>query len=152
MLLKLEGFQYVTSLYFNMGYYHIRLRKNVSKLCTIILLWVKYHYKRLPMLVDNSPDIFQQNMNGLFNGFEFIRQYIDDFLILTKGDWTDHLHKLELTLNKLKGEGLKCNIEDSFFSKTEIEYLVLWVSRDGVKAINIKIEAITNMNPPTSRK
>ena len=54
------------------------------------------------MEVENSPDIFQQKMNYLFHGFEFIRAYIDDLLILTKGDWTDHIHKLELSLNKLK--------------------------------------------------
>ena len=48
----------------------------------------------------NSPDIFEQKMNDLFHGFEFIRAYIDDILILTKGGWTDHLQKLELPLNK----------------------------------------------------
>ena len=37
MLLKLEGFQYATSLDLNMGYYHIHLSKNASNLCTIIL-------------------------------------------------------------------------------------------------------------------
>ena len=72
MLLKLEGFQYDTLLDLNMRYYHIRLSKNESSLCMIILLWGKYCYKRLPMGVDNSPDIFQQKMNALFHGFEFI--------------------------------------------------------------------------------
>ena len=33
-----------------------------------------------------------------------------------------------------------------------MEYLGLWVTRDGVKPINRKIEAITNMKPPTSQK
>ena len=32
-----------------------------------------------------------------------------------------------------------------------MEYLGLWVTRDGIKPINIKIESITNMAPPTSR-
>ena len=73
-------------------------------------------------------------------------------LILTKGYWTDHIQKLELTLNKLKEKGLKHNIDKSFFGQTEMEYLGFWVTRDGVKPINRKIEAITNMAPPTSRK
>ena len=34
-------------------------------------------------------------MNDLFHGFKFIRAYIDDLLILTKEDWTDHVHNLE---------------------------------------------------------
>ena len=81
MLFKLESFQYATSLGLNMGYYHIRLRKNSSNLCTIILSWGKYRYKRLPMVIDNSPDILQQKMNDLFHGFEFTCAYIYDLLI-----------------------------------------------------------------------
>ena len=45
---------------------------------------------------------------------------------------------MELTFNKLKKSGLKFNIENSFFGKTEMEYLCLWVTRDGVKPINLK--------------
>ena len=60
-------------------------------------------------------------------------------LILTKGDWTDHIQKLESTLNKLKEKGLKCNIEKYFFGQTEMEYLGFWVTCDGVKPINRKI-------------
>ena len=74
---------------------------------------------------------------------------MDDILILTKVYWTDHAHNLELTLNKLKGKRLKFNIEKSFFGKTEMEYLGFWVTIDGVKPIKRKIEAITNMKPPT---
>ena len=95
------------SLGLNMGYYHIQLRENASNLCTIILPWGKYRYKRLPMVVANLPDIFQQKMNDLFHGFEFIRAYMDDILILTKVDWTYNIQKLELTLDKLKEKRLK---------------------------------------------
>ena len=118
----------------------------------MILPWGKYRYKRLPMGVANLPEIFQQKMSDLFNGFEFICAYIDDILILIKGDWIDYVQKLELTLNKLKEKGLKRDIENYFFRKTEMEYLGLWVTRNGVKPINKKIEAITNMKPPTSQK
>ena len=69
MLFKLEGFQYVTPLDLNMGYYYIRLSKNVSNLCTIFLQWGEYWYNCLTMGVANSPDIFQQKMNDLFHGF-----------------------------------------------------------------------------------
>ena len=86
MLSIFEGFQYATSLYLNIGYYHIQLSKNASNLCTIILLWGKYLYKRPPMGVANSPEIFQLKMNDLFHGIKFILAYIDKLLILTKGD------------------------------------------------------------------
>ena len=53
---------------------------------------------------------------------------------------------------ELKEKGLKYNIEKSFLGKTEMEYLGYWVTHDGVEPMNRKIEAITNMKPPTSRK
>ena len=71
--MKLEGFKCVILVYLNKGYYHIQLTEDSSKLCTIILPWVKYRYKHIPMGVSNSLDIFQQKMNNLFQGFEFIR-------------------------------------------------------------------------------
>ena len=120
MLLKWEGFNYATPLDFYMGYYHIRLSKNAGNFCTIILPWVKYSYKCLPMGVANSLDIFQHKMNNLFHGFEFICAHIDELLILTKVDWKDNVHKIELIFNKLKVKGLKYKIKNEFFGKTEI--------------------------------
>ena len=66
ILLKLEGFQYSTSLDLNMGYNHIQLSKNAINLCMIIFLWGKYWYKRLPMGVVNSPEIFSRKLNNCF--------------------------------------------------------------------------------------
>ena len=102
------------------------------------------------MVVYNLPDIFQQKINDLFHGFEFIRAYLDNLLILKKGDWTDHVQKMELTLNKLKGKWLKFNIEKSLFGKTEMEYLGFWVTLDRVKPTNIKISIITYVHDLSS--
>ena len=63
-------------------------------------------------------------------------------MILTERDWSDHVKKLESTLNKLKVKGLKCNIEKYFFGKIEIGNLGIFGTRNGVKPIDIKIEAI----------
>jgi hypothetical protein len=61
VLQELEGFTFATALDLNMGYYTIRLDKldpAASKICTIIFPWGKYSYKRLPMGIAGSPDIF----------------------------------------------------------------------------------------------
>ena len=44
----------------------------------------------------------QHKMNDLFHGFEFIRVYIDDLVVLTKVYWTFHVLKSEITLNILE--------------------------------------------------
>ena len=76
-----------------MGYYYIRLSKEAINLCTIILPWVEYKYKRPPMGVCNSPYVFQAKMNKIFHELDFIQSYIDDLIIITKGDWSDYFEK-----------------------------------------------------------
>ena len=58
ILLNLEGFHYDTSLDLHIGYYHICIYKEASNICTIILPWIKYKNKCLPMVVCKSMDIF----------------------------------------------------------------------------------------------
>ena len=106
-----------------MVYYHICLRKHASNMCTIILPLVKCWNKLLPMGVINPLDIFQEKMNKMFRGFEIFRAYINDLSIITKGDWSDQLEKLETNIKNLKDNGLKCNIEKSFLGQTKMEYL-----------------------------
>jgi hypothetical protein len=45
LMLKLEGFQYATSLDLNMGYYHIELSADSKAYCMIVLPWGKYEYR-----------------------------------------------------------------------------------------------------------
>jgi hypothetical protein len=81
LLQRLCGFRYATAIDLSMGYYHIPLDEYSQRLCTIILPWGKYRYKRLPMGIKNSPDIFQAVINDLLGDLEFVQVYLDDILI-----------------------------------------------------------------------
>ena len=91
------------------------------------------------MGVSNFPEIFQDKMNEMFCGFKFIWSYINELLIITKGDWLDHFEKPEQIFQKLKDNGLKWNIEKSSFGQTKMEYLGFWVTRTGIRPINKKV-------------
>jgi hypothetical protein len=103
-----------------MGYYHILLTPNASRLRTVVLPWGKYEYLRLPMGLCNSPDIFQEKMSELMEGLEFAIAYIDDLLVVTKGDFTQHLDQLEQVLTRLAAAGLKINATKSKFCCDEL--------------------------------
>ncbi len=77
-----------------MGYYTIRLDLDASKVCTVIFPWGKYSYKRLPMGIAGSPDIFQEKMSKLMETIEFVRAYLDDLLCISKLSLEDHQDKL----------------------------------------------------------
>jgi hypothetical protein len=84
VLQELEGFTFATALDLNMGYHTIRLDRDAPKICTIIFPWGKYSYKRLPMGIAGSPDIFQGKMSELMESLEYARAYLDDLFCISK--------------------------------------------------------------------
>jgi Reverse transcriptase (RNA-dependent DNA polymerase) len=152
LMLKLEGFQFATSLDLNMGYYHIELSPASKRLCTIVLPWGKYEYQRLPMGLCNSPDIFQEKMSNLMQGLDYVRAYIDDILAITSGDWYDHLDKLELVFQRLQQAGLKVNARKSFFGRPELEYLGYKITRTTIEPLTKKVKAILAIQPPKTKR
>jgi len=152
MLQKLEGFQFATSLDLNMGYYHIELTPESSRLCTVVLPWGKYEYLRLPMGLCNSPDIFQEKMSELMAGLDFARAYIDDLLVVTQGNFITHLDQLEQVLTRLSAAGLKINASKSTFCCAELEYLGYLINREGVRPTIKKVESIRAIAPPKTKK
>ncbi len=95
---EIEGFSYETALDLNMGYYTIRLDPDASKICTVIFPLGKYSYKRLPMGIAGSPDIFQGKMSKLMESLEFVRVYLDNLLCISKLSLEDHLEKIKEVL------------------------------------------------------
>ena len=152
MLQEIEGFSYATSLDLNMGYYTIRLDADASKICTIIFPWGKYSYKRLPMGIAGSPDIFQAKMSELMAALEWVRTYLDDVLSITKGTFEDHLDRLKQVLQIMQKAGLRINAAKSKFCATEIEYLGYVLTQHGIKPQTKKVQAILALNPPKNVK
>ena len=152
VLQELEGFTFATALDLNMGYYTIRLDPDASRICTIIFPWGKYSYKRLPMGIAGSPDIFQAKMSELMATLEFVRTYLDDLLCITKGDLEDHLQRLREVLIRLRDAGLKINADKSKFCAHETEYLGYVLTREGIKPQSNKVQAILALTPPTNVK
>ena len=152
ILQKIEGITYATSLDLNMGYYTLRLDPDAQKICTIITPWGKYQYLRLPMGVSVSPDVFQEKMSDLMEGLEFVRTYLDDLLIISNSTFEEHLHQLVVVLKRLRSAGLKINAEKSFFFAPEIEYLGYMLTKEGVKPVQKKVQAVLDLQPPTTLK
>ena len=112
----------------------------------------KYEYLRLPMGLCNSPDIFQEKVNELMQDLEFARAYLDDILVITKGDFTQHLEHIEQVLTRLNQAGLKVCMPKSKLCRYELEYLGYQISRKGIQPIAKKVESILAIARPTTRK
>ena len=149
-LQQLEGFTYATSLDINMGYYHIRLTPEASDMCTIVTEFGKYRYKRLPMGVSCSPDIFQAKIYELLGDIEGTKAYLDDILVINRGTFKSHLEQLEEIFRRCQKANLKLNAEKCNFGVNEIDYLGYIVTPKGVSPDPKKIKAIQALERPTT--
>jgi hypothetical protein len=99
-----------------------------------------------------SADIFQAEMGNLMAALEYVRAYIDDYLVITKSSHEDHLGKLEQVFIQLRNAGLKINAAKSFFCAQETEYLGFILTRDGIEPQPKKLQAILALNLPKNVK
>ncbi len=83
---------------------------------------------------------------------EYVRAYLDDLLVLTKGSFEEHLEKLNEVLQHLKATGLQVNAKKSSFGHPEVEYLGYKISRNGSQPLTKKVEAIQKTAVPKTKK
>jgi hypothetical protein len=91
-------------------------------------------------------------MSDLMATLEFIRTYLDDLLIITKGSLEDHLEKLSMVLTRLQDASLKINANKLNFCTLETEYLGYILTRDGIKPQPNKVQAMLALAPPINVK
>jgi len=154
ILQKMEKFKFATAVDLRKGYYHIPLDKATQKLCTTVLPWGKYSYERLPMGIATSPDIFQKAMNDIFGDLDYVLVYLDDILILSNDEDTfaQHLDKVKTVFARLHHMGMKVNLQKTEFFKQELEYLGYLLTPHGIKPLPKKVEAITRILPPKTKR
>ena len=99
-LQKLERFKSATALDLLLGFYSIPLDKESQKMCSTILPWGKYKYKRMPMGVSCAPLMFQYIMTDTLRGLD-VPVYCDDILVIQRQSQSteDHLITVEKFLN-----------------------------------------------------
>ena len=100
----------------------------------------------------DGPDIFQEKINELFNGLEYVRAYIDDHLIISNENFEDHLNKIKIVLKKLKAAGFKINTFKSFFVGDNLEYLGIKITRQGIMSLPDNVQIINDTAVPTNKK
>ena len=81
--------------------------------------------------------------------FRIARAYLDNLLLITKGNFDKHLEDLETALTRMSKAGLRINTSKSSFCKAELEYLGYWITQNGIRPVTKKIEAIQKLKIPT---
>ena len=90
IMLKQRGYSHFTKIDLSMMFYCFELDDESKELCTIITLFGKFQYQRLPMGIKTSPDFAQSMIKKILRDLD-IEAYMDDLGVWTKGSFDEHM-------------------------------------------------------------
>ena len=147
ILHKCKGYKYFTKLYLVMQYYTFELDEESKTLCTVVTPFGNYQYNRLPMGVNQAPDISQEIMEDTLQDIEEADAYLDDVGIFND-DWQSHLKSLETVLQRLQDNGFTINPLKCEWAVQETDWLGYWLTPHGLQPWTKKIKLILDLLPP----
>ena len=134
-----------------MQYYTLELNKESKDLCVIATPFGLYPYEVLPMGVKQVTNISQEVMEDVLQNIKDNEAYLDDIGVFTIG-WHNHLHTLECVLKALEDNNFAINPDKCEWAIQEMDWLGYWLTLQGLKPWQKKVDAILAMQPPTMCK
>ena len=90
-------------------------------------------------------------MTGILKDFNFAITYLDDIIIFRK-TLEEHLSHIRMVFEKLHSAKLSMKLSKCHFFFKEIQYLGHSLSTKGIRLQPSKMQAIQQMQPPTTPK
>ena len=112
----------------------------------------KYKLNRLGMGCVQSADIAQAAMGEVFRDLlDVIKVYMDDILF-HHVSWEEHLLMIDEVLRRLQEFGFTVNPLKCEWAIAETDFLGYWVTKEGVKPWQKRIDPILKMAEPKTLK
>ena len=135
------------------GFWHVELDKMSSYLTTFNTPFHRYRWLRMPFSINSAPEIFQARMDQIAERLTRIKVYMDDFLIIGRGETqeetlADYDQNLVKFLEHSRERGLQLNPDKVELRKSKVTYIGHQLTKEGVIVAPQKVDAIMNMPPP----
>jgi hypothetical protein len=133
-------------------YHQVKIALEDQLKTTFTTPWGTFCYTVMPFGLCNAIGTFQHLMNKVFDPFLglFLRVFIDDFGVYS--DRASHLAKLELVFQHLESSGVTLNPEKTTIGFSEGKMVRHIVSKDGVAIDLQKLDKISKLPFPTTKK
>jgi hypothetical protein len=130
----------------------MELSDEAKKLCVICLPWGLYQYNVLPQGIKPASDIFQQRMSTMFHDMSVVDIFMDDTIIFGYADFDAHLIDVAEVLKRFLDAGMQVNPDKCYWFQVAVTYLGFYITREGIKPQQEKIQGILNMKQPKTQK
>ncbi|HMB90929.1 MAG TPA: reverse transcriptase family protein, partial [Rhodothermales bacterium] len=146
----MRGSRYFSTLDLNKGFWQIKLEENSKGRTSFTTVFGQFQFTRLPFGLATAPGAFQNAMNQVLAGINWVNGivYIDDILIFTE-TFEEHLEVLARVLSRLIAADLRVKLTKCEFARTECHYLGHVLNSQGVMPDPEKVEAVKSMPYPT---
>ena len=136
------------------AYGQMKLSEETSRQCVFALTGGKFsgfhRFKKRFYGLADIPKIFQEKIDRTL-GY-CTPAWLDDIIIVTRGNKQDHEKKLFDVLNKLEKAGYQASKKKSEVFMKQTKWLGHEIDKNGIKPNEEKSEAILKLNPPENTK
>jgi len=144
-----SGFKFMTKIDLSMMFYAFELTDRAKDLTTISTPFGLFRYTRAPMGLRNSPAFAQAAIESTLEGIDDVCAYIDDIAIFSD-TWEQHLSTLQQVLSRLEDAGFSVNPLKCEFGISEGDFLGHYLTTDGIKPWQKKVQAVLDLQRPTN--
>ena len=131
------------------GYHQLELHPDSRSITTFTAHCGLYQYKRLMFGITSAPEVYQHVIQQSLQGCEGVANISDDIIIHGKNT-EEHDRRLQRVLKRLKEKNLTLNAEKCKFHMTQMVFMGLMLSDNGIGPAEDKVRAIVDVREPQS--
>ena len=136
------------------AYGQMKLSKETRRQCVFAITGGKfsgyYRFKKGFYGLADIPTIFQEKIDRTLE--YSTPAWLDDIIVVTRGDRTEHEKKLFDVLKKLQDAGYRTSERKSEFFLNKTKWLGHEIDETGIKPNTEKVKAILDLKPPENQK
>ena len=151
VLHRRPNYQYFTKIDLSMCYYTFELDEKSKNVCVVVTPFGKFRFKRLPMGISQAPDLCQEIMESILKDIPDVEVFLDDIGIFSQ-DYRSHMKTIATVLTRLQLNGFTVNPLKCEWAVQETDWLGYWLTPTGLRPWSKKIQAIQQLQPPTTIK
>ena len=151
LLSQLHGKKFFFVINTKKGYCHVALDHESSLLCAVNTPFGRYCFKRLPIGIKLSQDIFQSKLDEVYQHISNVMGIADDIVVCgsTESEHNQAFCEMPEATHK---HNVSLNSEELQLKQTQIDFFGHLLAESRIQPVKEKFEAIRNMKTPSNMR